>query len=177
MLVSRYITKDNYASADLELTPDATYNGMELRCEATSKAIQVPMVATLGKLKVTFPPDFVKISAKPDRPRAGQNMTLICETATSNPASSITWWHNGQRLENSIETTSPADYGGQVTRSLVTVAMTADHHNGVVTCEAKNGENGRRVHDAITLAVNRKSFDTQPRTNCFIVLGGPSVSV
>ena len=56
-----------------------------------------PEVA-IRKLDIDFAPDHVKIYSRPESPRAGQNVTLVCETAPSRPASTISWWHNGEKL-------------------------------------------------------------------------------
>ena len=38
-----------------------------------------PLVAKRN-LTVDFAPEFVKMAIRPDRPRAGHNATLVCET-------------------------------------------------------------------------------------------------
>jgi len=130
------------------------------------------------RLDVDFAPDYVKVSAMPEKPRAGHNVTLICETATSRPASSITWWHNGEKLSGPVEKVVEGDHGGQVglfndpliswlpssknyiewqvTVSQLDLTLTAQHHGAVVTCDAFNEIVGKRIHDSITLSVNRK---------------------
>ena len=154
-----YSTKDNYASAELEIVPRSSDNGLVLRCEASNLATedggQGPLV-TSTVLDVEFPPEEVKIGVVPDRPRAGMNVTLICESGSSRPSSEVTWWHGGERLASSGEDeVSEAEDGGFSTTSRLTIPLTAQHHGAVVTCEASN--NGQdRVHDAVTLSVNRE---------------------
>ena len=96
-LNSIYVARDNYASADVSFIPKWTENGAEIRCEATNLAMPKPEVA-YRKLDIDFAPDNVRLSSRPENPRAGHNVTLVCETAPSRPASTITWWHNGERL-------------------------------------------------------------------------------
>ncbi len=89
-LNSIYVTRDNYASAEVSFVPRWTDNGAQIRCEATNLAMTKPEIA-MRKLNVNFAPETVKLTSRPERPRAGYNVTLVCETATSRPASTITW--------------------------------------------------------------------------------------
>ena len=162
-LVSIYLTRDNYASAEVAFVPKGQDNGGQLRCEATNMASMQPLIATRN-LSVDFAPEFVKISVRPERPRAGHNVTLVCETDSSYPTSTITWWTNGEQLEGATEMIVDGDHGGFVTSSHLQLRMTPEHHGVVITCDASNGIMNQRAHDAITLAVARKylliSFDT-----------------
>ena len=98
------------------------------------------------------------MSVRPFQPKAGHNATLVCETASSYPASTITWWTNGEQLEGATEMIVDGSYGGFVTSSHLQLSMTAQHHGVVITCDASNGIANRRAHDAITLSIARKSF-------------------
>ena len=104
-----------------------------------------------------------QITVTPDHPSAGQNATLTCETAPSNPPSVITWWRNGERIDSATEganvetvTAPDAPTGGRVTSSRLSLALTPTHNGAVVTCEAANAEVAVRVHDAVTLSVSRE---------------------
>ncbi len=154
-LVSIYLTRDNYASAEVAFVPRGSDNGGQLRCEASNVASGKPLVATRN-LTVDFAPEFVKVSVRPDRPRAGHNATLVCETAPAYPAASITWWTNGERLKGATEMIVDGDYGGFVTSSHLQIALEANYHGVVVTCDASNGIANQRAHDAVTLSVSRK---------------------
>jgi hypothetical protein len=151
------VTKDNYASAELELVPQRTDNGQELRCEASSIALETPLAATVA-VAVQFAPDYVKVALAPETPRSGDNVTLTCETASSRPSAGVTWWHNGERLRGATERVAESGEadGGSITTSTLLLTLTAQHHGAVVTCEAGNPAVERRVHDAITLSVHRK---------------------
>jgi len=96
-LASTYLTRDNYASAELSYVPKWSDNGASIRCEATNPAMTKPEVA-IRVLDIDFAPELVKIYSRPENPRAGLNITLVCETAPSRPAAAISWWHNGEKL-------------------------------------------------------------------------------
>ena len=153
---SVYQTVDNYASAELALVPDQADNGAEIRCEASNAAIEDPF-ATSKVLNVEFAPKFVSVSIRPEHPKAGQNVTLICETASSRPAASIQWWYDGQKLEGATEmVTEGGDNGGSVTTSHLQVGLTPEHHGAIVTCDASNKIVNKRVHQELKLSVSRK---------------------
>ena len=114
-----------------------------------------PLVAKRN-LTVDFAPEFVKVSVRPDRPRAGHNATLVCETASSYPAASITWWTNGEKLDGATEMIVDGAYGGFVTSSHLQLSLTPQHHGVVVTCDASNDIANQRAHDAVTLSIARK---------------------
>ena len=154
-LKSEYMTRDNYASAELPFVPRAADNGARLTCQASNVATQQPLVASRN-LTVDFAPELVQVTVRPTNPRAGYNATLVCETSSSNPAATVTWWHNGERLEEATEMVMDGDHGGFVTTSHLFLAMTAQHHGAVVTCDAYNELVGQRSHDSITLSVDRK---------------------
>ena len=154
-LESRYFTKDNYASAELDFIPRPSDNGEEIRCVASNVALAAPMTERV-RVGVHFAPSAVKIRLLPDAPRAGSNVTLVCETTSSNPPARVTWWHNGERLAASAAEETEGRFFGKVTTSELVIEATAAHDGAVVTCEAANGAADKRVHDAITLGVNRK---------------------
>ena len=154
-LQSYYVTKDNYASAELELIPSPSDNLKQLRCEASNLALQSPLEETRN-LAVKFPPSSVKVTTNPEKPSAGRNITLTCDTGPSNPRAVITWWHNGQKMESEKDVYVDGSHGGIVTTSQVTLSVTAEHDGTVVTCEASSEGVQKKVHDAITLSVYRK---------------------
>ena len=156
-LKSEYSTRDNYAFAELNFQPRPEDNGLELRCEASSPALLTSISVGID-LIVDFAPINVKISLDPDRPRAGHNVTLTCETDLSRPPAEVTWWHNGEKLLGANEVIlDKGDFGGSITVSKLSLTLTAQHHDAVVTCDARNPNILDRAHDAITLSVNRKS--------------------
>jgi hypothetical protein len=154
-LVSIYLTRDNYASAEVAFVPRGADNQRQIRCEASNMASNEPLIA-IRNLTVDFAPESVKVSVRPEHPRAGHNTTLVCETASAYPAASITWWTNGEKLEGATEMVVDGDYGGFVTSSHLQLSVSAQHHGVVVTCDASNGLANHRAHDAVTLTVSRK---------------------
>ena len=154
-LQSYYVTKDNYASAELELIPSPSDNLEQLRCEASNLALTNPLVETRD-LSVKFPPTTVKVTSNPEKPSAGRNITLTCDTGPSNPRAVVVWWINGHRLNSEKDIYVDGNYGGIVTTSQLTLSVNADHDGTVVTCEASCEGIKQKVHDAITLSVNRK---------------------
>lgn len=155
-LNSAYSTRDNYASAELAFMPEQLDNRATLRCEATNVAIVDPMVAS-REIAVQFPPSFVHVKVRPENPRDGQNATLVCETASSKPAATVTWWSNGIRLDGASETiVDGGENEGFITSSHLTLGIHSNHHGQVVTCQAKNMHINKQIRHDIVLSVSRK---------------------
>ena len=76
--------------------------------------------------------------------------------AGSNPPARVSWWHNGERLAASAAEETEGRFFGTATTSELVIEARARHHGAVVTCEAANEAVDKRVHDAVTLGVNRK---------------------
>lgn len=47
---------------------------------------------------IPVPPDGLEISTEPAQIRAGENVIITCKSSTSNPASELTWWKNGEEI-------------------------------------------------------------------------------
>ena len=45
------------------------------------------------------PPATLTITTDPSDPVAGSPLTLTCKSASSNPASDLTWWKDGQQIQ------------------------------------------------------------------------------
>ena len=150
-----YTTKDNYASSTLELVPQPAFNTKTLRCEAANAATPDALTAS-ARLAVRFVPKYLKIAMNPETPRSGDNVTLSCEADSSNPASAISWWAGGERIEGAEEMVLEGDHGGYITQSYLHIPLTPGHHNADITCEAVS--DGQRVMDTFTMTVARKHF-------------------
>lgn len=164
-LPSVYSTVDNYASAELAFVPKQEDNMGKLRCEASNPALKHPIFVEKN-LNVQFSPALVSVSVRPEHPKAGQNVTLICETASSRPKASITWWADGQQLQGATEmVVDGSDDGGFVTTSHLQLTLSPEHHGTAVTCDARNSILNKRTHQEIRLTVSRKlinMFTYQP---------------
>ena len=62
-LNSMYVTRDNYASAELSFVPKWSDNGANIRCEATNLAMPKPEI-DIRKLEIDFLPEQVKLSSR-----------------------------------------------------------------------------------------------------------------
>lgn len=102
-------------------------------------------------------PSKVKIKSRPARPKAGSKVDLICETESSNPASEVVWWRNGQLLPGHVNSTIDSSYGGKSTKNVLKMNVTSTDDGSIFTCQATNKLLDQRVHDAITLSVLCKS--------------------
>ena len=48
------------------------------------------------------PPDSIDVTASPDSAKEGDNVTVTCQTKSSNPASQVSWSKDGVALTGNI---------------------------------------------------------------------------
>lgn len=99
------------------------------------------------------PPERVKINREPQDFHAGQEGRIICESSSSNPVAEMSWWKNGIPVSGTRNGTKPGLHGGFLSFVELALDLTEDMNGEVYTCEAKNTELGRSIHDATTLDV------------------------
>ncbi|XP_014473522.1 PREDICTED: nephrin [Dinoponera quadriceps] len=145
-------TRSHAVSSDLQILVNASDNNAHVRCEATNSATEIPLLK-VHVLKVNFPPERVKINREPQDFHAGQEGRIICESSSSNPAAEMSWWKNGIPVPGTRNGTKNGLYGGFVSFVELALDLTEEMNGEVYTCEAKNTELGRSIHDATTLDV------------------------
>lgn len=65
----------------------------------------------------------------------------------------MSWWKNGIPVTGTRNSTKSGLHGGYLSSVELALDLTEDMNGEVYTCEAKNTELGRSVHDATTLDV------------------------
>lgn len=95
----------------------------------------------------------MKINREPQDFHAGQEGRIICESSSSNPAAEMSWWKNGIPVSGTRNGTKSGLHGGFVSFVELALDLTEEMNGEVYTCEAKNTELGRSIHDATTLDV------------------------
>lgn len=166
----------NSVTSEVAIVAQDSDNGAEYRCEASNPATKKALTTSI-KLTIHFPPTAVTIKIKPRKPRSGQKLTLTCETGSSNPASSISWWKDGLQLSGATDE-PPVDgpYGGKASKSVLVVNVTADDNEANYMCQATNKALQLSVHDSVFLDVTYKpEFSTGPLERFDIVEGGSQV--
>ncbi|XP_015599513.1 nephrin isoform X4 [Cephus cinctus] len=145
-------TRDQLVSSELAILVNASDNNARIRCEATNSATEIPLFQTL-LLKVNFAPDQVKISREPKEFRAGQVGRIICESSSSNPPAEMSWWKSGIPIEGIKNSTKSGLHGGYLSSVELTLDLTEDMNGDLYTCQARNAEMERSIHDATTLNI------------------------
>lgn len=107
----------------------------------------------MTRFSASVPPDKVKISREPHDLHAGQEGRIICESSSSNPAAEMSWWKNGIPVQGTKNGTKSGLYGGFLSFVELTLDITDDMNGMVYTCQAKNNQMKRSIHDATTLDV------------------------
>ncbi|CAK9828229.1 Nphs1 [Anthophora retusa] len=145
-------TRDHAVSSELTILVNASDNNARIRCEAANSATEIPLLKVLV-LKVNFPPEKVKISREPQNLHAGQEGRIICESSSSNPAAEMSWWKGGIPVQGTKNGTKPGLHGGFLSFVELSLDMTEEMNGEVYTCQARNNQMERSIHDATTLDV------------------------
>lgn len=106
----------------------------ELTCQASNNNRTQPLSATVH-IDMNFPPLDVRILGSTQSLSAGRRYDLLCQSSGSRPPASITWWKNGQRLENTKETTSN---DGNITTSTLSFIASKDDAGKYLSCRSVN---------------------------------------
>ncbi|XP_011493935.1 PREDICTED: nephrin-like [Ceratosolen solmsi marchali] len=144
--------RDHAVTSELALLVNASDNKANIRCEASNSATQIPLVQTVN-LNVYFLPEMVKLSSHPAAFRAGESGRLVCESTSSNPAAEMSWWKSGSPVIGTTNSTKDGLYGGYISMVELVLDLTEDMNGEEYTCQAKNPEIDRSVHDTTTLNI------------------------
>ncbi|KAG5873298.1 hypothetical protein JTB14_021786 [Gonioctena quinquepunctata] len=143
---------DNNVTAEITILTNLTDNKARYRCEAFNSAMKKPVSGTFT-MNVSFSPDHVKIRQEPEVLKPNEEGTLICDSSSSNPPAKLSWWREGIRVQELVNSTKPGLHGGTVSSIELKVNVTKQMNGIVYTCQANNEALQRSVHDAITLQV------------------------
>ncbi|XP_076321284.1 nephrin-like isoform X2 [Tachypleus tridentatus] len=166
----------NVVSSEVLVETEARDNGVEYRCEASNSATYQPLVAKI-QFTVHFPPSVVTIKAIPPKSKAGQKVKLICESDSSNPASTITWWRDGFLIQGTPDGVLDTANGGQSTRNQLQLNVTSENNGDRYTCQATNEVLQKSVHNVITLNVIYKPEFYSTQTETFDIVEGETTFI
>ncbi|XP_067130560.1 LOW QUALITY PROTEIN: nephrin-like [Centruroides vittatus] len=109
-------------------------------CQASNTNLTAPKSATVV-LDLNLKPLDVHLITSLSHVSAGKKAKLTCESTGSRPPATITWWKDGKKLRNAVESITE---GGNVTTSLLTIIPSADDNGKVLTCRS---DHPSLVHD------------------------------
>ncbi|KAJ8316232.1 hypothetical protein KUTeg_006246 [Tegillarca granosa] len=104
------VTVGNTVSASLAVITKRNDNNAIYTCKASNEATPVPLEAL---------PKSVTVTAFPQIGKAGEQLTLTCITASSNPAASVTWVTRNKQIRSNNTGISPSDNGGMTTTNVL----------------------------------------------------------
>ncbi|KAM3955389.1 LOW QUALITY PROTEIN: sticks and stones [Aphomia sociella] len=139
-------------SSEISILTNVTDNQAQYRCEATNSATDFPLFEIVT-LNVHFAPEVVKVRAEPDTLTPGNQATLFCDAASSNPPATLSWWRDGIPIKGLPVQMKNGLHGGMASTVELKVNITKDLNGAVFTCQAKNDVLQRSVHDALALKV------------------------
>ncbi|XP_042883358.1 nephrin-like, partial [Penaeus japonicus] len=122
----------------LELAVTAMEDGAVYECRVRNDVLEKPLSANVT-LTVYYPSSSVSL-AGPAHVKVGEPISLTCETAESNPPSSLSWVVQGEVVQGVKERVSRVSSGGWVTSSELTqyVVRSRRISEVVVECRALN---------------------------------------
>uniref|UniRef100_A0A182ND10 Ig-like domain-containing protein n=1 Tax=Anopheles dirus TaxID=7168 RepID=A0A182ND10_9DIPT len=106
----------------------------KLVCRATNHARANPVEQSV-QIDMNFAPLNIRLIGAHQPLSAGRRYDLLCQSAGSRPAASITWFLDGVRLDKSKETTS-AD--GNQTTSTLSIVLNRTDAGKYLSCKAYN---------------------------------------
>ncbi|XP_058810158.1 nephrin isoform X2 [Phymastichus coffea] len=144
--------RDHAVTSEMIHLVNASDNKAVIRCEASNSATQIPLVQSVH-LNVHFLPEQVKISTEPKTFRAGEKGRLICESTSSNPPAEMSWWKSGSPVRGTTNSTKEGLYGGYISTVELGLELSETMNNEEFTCQAKNPEIDRSIHDSTMLNI------------------------
>ncbi|XP_038064880.1 nephrin-like [Patiria miniata] len=151
-----YGTSGQLATNELPLILKQTDNKANYSCSASNQATPTPLVTQVS-LDVLFPPERVFVTAEPPQSREGDRVLVKCRTASSSPASVLSWWRDGVPIDGGEAVVEPSDNSGFSTSSELVIENVSLSDNGrVFLCRAKNDLIVEAVNDGLIMDVRFK---------------------
>ncbi|XP_067131577.1 synaptogenesis protein syg-2-like [Centruroides vittatus] len=151
-LTSLVTISGNEVSSEIVFRAEAKDNGAIYICQAKNSATVKPL-ETFVRITVYFPPENVTVACMPAIPRENFPVTVVCTTASSNPASKISWWKNSELISDFPEETINASYGGVATRSELSFIVEYEDDGALFTCHARNDIFLSYIEDKMVLRI------------------------
>ena len=95
----------------------------------------------------------MEISLNPKVVKVGDALAISCKSGSSNPASKLSWWKDGDEVTGIDMGEVDADFGGKSTVSRLEITPTVEDHGEIYACRATNVLLEQSVSDAVTLNV------------------------
>ncbi|ETN67965.1 hypothetical protein AND_000204 [Anopheles darlingi] len=132
---TRYMPVGKHLRSEITLGPLTRQDlHTKLLCRATNHARANPVEQSV-QIDMNFAPLNIRLIGAHQPLSAGRRYDLLCQSAGSRPAASITWFLDGLRLDKSKETTS-AD--GNQTTSTLSIVLNRTDAGKYLSCKAYN---------------------------------------
>ncbi|KAH1018792.1 hypothetical protein HUJ05_006493 [Dendroctonus ponderosae] len=145
-------TNNDIVSAEITILTNVTDNEAQYRCEAANSATEIPMFKTIT-MSVYYPPETVRIRQEPAELKPNEEATLICDSSSSNPPATLTWWREGIPVQGYQNYSKQGLHGGTVSTIELKVNVSEEMNGIQYACQAQNEALQRSAHDSISLQV------------------------
>nr|XP_028597453.1 nephrin [Podarcis muralis] len=135
--------------AMLRITPQSSDNRQRLTCAASNPVALIPVVVSFT-MNILFPPQPPVIKGY-DGPtvKAKDKLELTCISLSGNPLATLQWLKNDEVISTNWET----DDAGQLSRSSLSLSITAEDNMATISCQALNQVLPLPLQASITLHV------------------------
>ncbi|XP_053254346.1 nephrin [Podarcis raffonei] len=135
--------------AMLRITPQSSDNRQRLTCAASNPVALIPVVVSFT-MNILFPPQPPVIRGY-DGPtvKAKDKLELTCISLSGNPLATLQWLKNDEVISTNWET----DAAGQLSRSSLSLSITAEDNMATISCQALNQVLPLPLQASITLHV------------------------
>ncbi|XP_070547878.1 nephrin-like isoform X2 [Ptychodera flava] len=127
----------------LKVTP--SYNGVKIQCFGRNHEFDnIETSSDKYELDVLFPPVYpngcvTSLTGYRAPLKAGDSLTLLCTSCSSNPAATIRWYRDDEEVQGTNQDMlTDGLYNGQVTAQEITMVMSQEHHGSQYHCSAFN---------------------------------------
>ncbi|XP_061452857.1 nephrin [Rhineura floridana] len=135
--------------AMLRITPQNSDNRQKLRCRASNPVALIPTVVSFI-MNILFPPQPPVIEGySGPAVKAKDKLKLTCISLSGNPLATLQWLKNDEVISTNWET----DDTGQLSRSSLTLSITAEDNMATISCQALNQVLPLPLQASITLHV------------------------
>lgn len=100
----------------------------------------------------------MRIRQEPAELKPNEEATLICDSSSSNPPATLTWWREGIPVQGYQNYSKQGLHGGAVSTIELKVNVSEEMNGIQYACQAQNEALQRSAHDSISLQVLCKHF-------------------
>ncbi len=149
LVSTNYDTLESKTESDLRFRVEPTDNNALFRCESKNEAIDQPLSTSIS-LKVLYGPTNVILNGQFEA-KINENITVLCASDSSNPASTLTFIFAGVQYQPDAIITTNGTNAGVMLNATFSRRVDASHNDKEIQCLVEN--TGAGIKKTITKTV------------------------